>query len=85
MEPLALVSGGKFCGIPVRVAAIHALTVRAYYLETDRLSFPILPFLSYARKNCVSVAPSVIFANSTAPGILLVSEAGELRLPLSLQ
>ncbi len=46
MEPLALVSGGNFCGIPVRVAAIHALTVRAYSLETDRLSSPILPFLS---------------------------------------
>ena len=46
METLALVSRGTFCGIPVRVAAVHALTVRAYSLETDRLGFPILPFLS---------------------------------------
>jgi hypothetical protein len=67
MELLAPVSGRNLCGTPVRVAAVHALTVRAYSLETDRPSFPMLLSLSLAKSGYVSVAPSVTFANSTAP------------------
>ena len=48
MEPLPLVSSGSSCGTLVRVAAVHALTVRAYTLVTFTPPSPYsLPYPKY--------------------------------------